>query len=201
MVAQFQAPIDFGFDPTTWQDSHFPNHVSFVPENTDDSATHNSKKYSGMSDITSPQMASSRPMPEFVQPQERLSHDAGVSTSSPMSRVSSKMRTCSIYSTSSSVALPNRQLLRRMSLAAIVPDEDSYRPRNTLARRKRATTELEKTRMTIVDDLEKGQRRTGSLRTCKACNHSELYTGSGNFIDEWNMGMADHGKVFTRNKG
>ena len=51
-----------------------------------------------------------------------------------------------------------------------------------------------------MNDLEKGQRRTGSLAMCKACSYSELYTQSGNSIDEWNMDIADHGKEFTRNE-
>lgn len=59
----------------------------------------------------------------------------------------------------------------------------------------------EKTGITSTDDLEKGQRRIGSLRMFGACSYSKLCTRSGNFIDKWNTGTADRGKVFTRNEG
>ena len=63
-----------------------------------------------------------------------------------------------------------------------------------------SAVKLEKTGITSVDDLEKGQRRTGSLRTCKACNYSELYMRWGILSTSGIWVRPTMEKVFTRNK-
>ncbi|KIY03108.1 uncharacterized protein Z520_01575 [Fonsecaea multimorphosa CBS 102226] len=89
-----------------------------------------------------PSLVPQRPTPEFVQPHDLHLRDADGSTS-PSSQTSSNLgRKDSIDSTttSSSLSLNHQQLLRRMSLASLELNDDSYRPRNTPARRKKSTT-------------------------------------------------------------
>ncbi|KIW89368.1 uncharacterized protein Z519_10222 [Cladophialophora bantiana CBS 173.52] len=93
----------------------------------------------GLFFTASPGWDMQRPLPEFVQPQTLHPHHLERSTS-PASQASQSRRTGSIDSTTSSVSLSHQQLLRRMSLATIDVSDDSYRPRNTPARRKKNTT-------------------------------------------------------------
>ncbi|EXJ73639.1 uncharacterized protein A1O5_03401 [Cladophialophora psammophila CBS 110553] len=88
---------------------------------------------------SSPGLDMQRPLPEFVQPQALYPHDLERSTS-PASQASQSRRTSSRDSTTSSVSLSHQQLLRRMSLATTDLNDNSYRPRNTPARRKKSTT-------------------------------------------------------------
>jgi hypothetical protein len=139
-VAQFEPGPSFGDDTNLWQNFQFPNHLSFISDITQDFAIDDSRIFSRLSEPASPLLASQRPMPEFVQPQDLVSRNADVSTSSPTSHASPPRRTLSIDSTSSSLTPNQQQLLRRMSLAAIELHDDSYRPRNTPARQKKAIT-------------------------------------------------------------
>jgi hypothetical protein len=140
LVAQFQPGPGFGDNTNLWHNFQFPNHLPFISDINQDSAIGDSRIFSGLSEPASPLLASQRPMPEFVQPQDLVSQNANVSTSSPTSHASPPRRSLSIDSTSSSLAPNQQQLLRRMSLAAIDLQDDSYRPRNTPARRKKAAT-------------------------------------------------------------
>ncbi|KAH0845775.1 hypothetical protein AYO21_11091 [Fonsecaea monophora] len=90
-------------------------------------------------ETASPGLVPQRPSPEFVQPHDL--HPRGLEGStSPASQTSQLGRTSSIDSPAGSMSLSHQQLLRRMSLATIDLNDDSYRPRNTPARRKKSTT-------------------------------------------------------------
>ncbi|OAP65377.1 hypothetical protein AYL99_01349 [Fonsecaea erecta] len=91
---------------------------------------------------TLPSLVPQRPPPEFVQPQD-LHPRALQGSTSPASQTSYLGRAASLdpsTATSSPMSLSHQQLLRRMSLASVELNDDSYRPRNTPARRKKSTT-------------------------------------------------------------
>jgi len=140
LTAQFHTVPTFGDDTSPWQHFHLPDNFSFMPDTSHDSALNNHNIFSGLSETTPPRLVSERRMPEFVQPQDLHPQDADVSTSSPTSQSSGPGTTESIDSTSSSASVNRQQLLRRMSLAAVDLNDDSYRPRSTPAKRKKTTT-------------------------------------------------------------
>jgi hypothetical protein len=80
----------------------------------------------------------SRTIPDIVQPQDLISHDLDTLTDSPGSS-STHERSGSVESTSSTLTIHQHELLRRMSLAATDLNEDSYRPRNAPAKRKKGS--------------------------------------------------------------
>jgi hypothetical protein len=101
--------------------SNFPSLSVFEPENIN-------------SQSPSPALLQAQ-IPQYVQPQEL--HQPSSPTES---FDSSQSRHPSLDSLSSFVSLDRQQTLRRLSLASTEMNNDTYRPRNTPARRRKATT-------------------------------------------------------------
>lgn len=139
LTAAYHPAPTFGRDTNPWQHFQRHGHVSFFPDSTEELAIDDSDLFSSLPEPSSPRVKSERPMPEFVQPQDLHPQDEDVSTASPTSPVSLPVRTSSIDSSSSAASL-NQHLFRRMSMAAMDLNDDSYRPRNTPAKRKKTVT-------------------------------------------------------------
>ncbi|ETI24896.1 hypothetical protein G647_04266 [Cladophialophora carrionii CBS 160.54] len=134
LTSEFQT--NFGPSTNPW-DFELPNDLSYIPGAARESALDD---FSGLPAPTLSTLASERRMPEFVQPGELHAQDADASSPSSISQASLPRRTGSIDSTSTSASLSREQFLRRLSLATSDLQEDSYRPRNTPAKRKKTTT-------------------------------------------------------------
>ncbi|EXJ60274.1 hypothetical protein A1O7_04426 [Cladophialophora yegresii CBS 114405] len=135
LTGEFQT--NFGQSTNPW-DFQLSNNLSFIPDAAHESVL---EDFSALPGSTLSTLASEGRMPEFVQPQDLHAQDADASSPSSISQTSLPRRTGSIDSTSSSSAsLSREQFLRRLSLATTDLHDDSYRPRNTPAKRKKTTT-------------------------------------------------------------
>lgn len=132
LEAPFSAPFPLNQPTDLWQlsifsgfghvsESNFPNLSVFEPENIN-------------SQSPSPALLQAQ-IPQYLQPQELHK------SSSPTESFDSlKSRAPSLEPLSSFVSLDRQQTLRRLSLASTEMNNDTYRPRNTPARRRKATT-------------------------------------------------------------
>ncbi|KIW68946.1 hypothetical protein PV04_04857 [Phialophora macrospora] len=136
MALTSELQTNFGPSTSPW-DFQLPNTLSFIPGISHEPPLEDFTELPGSTLST---LVSERRLPEFVQPQDLHSHDANTSSPSSISQASLPRRTGSIDSTSGSGSLSREQFLRRLSLATTDLQGDSYRPRNTPAKRKKSTT-------------------------------------------------------------
>lgn len=127
----FSAPYSMDQSTNPWQLSSIPGYVNLPESQFPDFSAY------GQENIDSPSLSPvllQAMIPQYVQP-----HDVYKSSSPAESIDSTQTRPPSWDSLSSFVSLNRQQTLRRLSLASN-DFNDTYRPRNTPVRRRKATT-------------------------------------------------------------
>lgn len=128
----FSAPYPIDHSSIPWQLSSIPGYTNIPESHFPDFSTFEQNKF----DSHSPSPALLQAMvPQYVQPHETYK------ASSPTESVdSTQSRQPTSDQVSSFVSLNRQHTLRRLSLASNDFNNDTYRPRNTPVRRRKATT-------------------------------------------------------------